>query len=205
MVRLGRLRRRDAAQVGVGRGADVGVAAGQVGVRVVPHHMLLAPHERRRAHLCMHALKVLEGPNVPRTIYESQSKDLQGTLCCETYEHLRLYDLAYSLASHPACMTHVGTNGKSYVIIHGRCTMSRVAPSTPRAPAPPAPWLASCMTDTPTSAIATPSSTAHASDACSHTAEPLRLRIRNVKCPAFLCLPHACSTQPASSLLWQMR
>ena len=58
MVRLGRLRGRDAAQVGVCRGADVGVPVGQVGVRVMPHHVLLAPHEGRRAHLHKDARKV---------------------------------------------------------------------------------------------------------------------------------------------------
>ena len=51
MVRLERLHGRHAAQVGVGGCADVGVAVVQVSVRVVPHHVLLAPHERRRTDL----------------------------------------------------------------------------------------------------------------------------------------------------------
>ncbi len=51
VLRPPRLQGRHAAQVRVRGGAEVGVGAVQVGVRVVAHHVLLAPHERRRADL----------------------------------------------------------------------------------------------------------------------------------------------------------
>lgn len=56
MVGVARVVRRNAADVR-GRHADVGVAAArgvQVSKRVVPHHVLLLPHEAGRADLHAH-------------------------------------------------------------------------------------------------------------------------------------------------------
>ncbi len=50
MVGVPRGMRRDGTDV-VFRRAEIGVDAVQVGVRVVPHHVLLPPHVRRGAHL----------------------------------------------------------------------------------------------------------------------------------------------------------
>ena len=97
-------------------------------------------------------------------------------MLCRCLKALAIVPLNHRVGKRSCTYQPCWDRGRSHRADHGRCTMSRVAPSTPRAPAPPAPWLASCMTDTPTSAIATPISTAHASDACGHAADPLRLK-----------------------------